>query len=154
MSTTKRKTVFSLVPAVAAATAVMAAGVAGNVVGTYIHNTPSVGHIIAFEPAPAFVGGSAERLAVRRADGSECVLDLATIRRFGGSLVVETLSANEASDYRVHWAGKSTSEAGGDCGKDTNLTVGRGTLDVLASSAGGYGTGQDRATVFPLGIGR
>lgn len=154
MRTTNRKTMTSLFPAVAVAGAVMGAGVAGNLIGTYLNSAPVVGHIIAFDATRSDEAEPGRRLEVQRADGTGCVLDLNMVRRFGGSLVVETLAADSADGFRVHWAGKLTSDGAGDCGRDTNLIVGRRTLDLLASSAGGYGTGQDRAPVYALGFTR
>jgi hypothetical protein len=146
-----RKTAASLLPAVAVAASIMAAGVAGNVLGTYINGTLEIGHIIAFEPSPMDEAGTDTRLVVQRTDESDCVLDLNMLRRFGGSLLVESRITGEAAGFRAHWAGQHTSNDS-DCGADATLIVGRPALDLLAAAAGGYGAGPDRATVFALGI--
>ena len=147
MRTTKHKSTGGLIQAVAVAALVMAAGVAGNVAGTYVHNAPLVGHIVAFQES-ATVGSDADTsLAVHRQDRSDCVIDLNVIRRFGGSLVVET-QIGDTGMFRVHWAGPRTSNDSGDCGSDADLMVDRHELDILASSAGGYGTRQRRVPAF------
>lgn len=147
MRTTKYKSAGGLIQAVAVAAFVLAAGVAGNVAGTYMHGAPQVGHIVAFEPTATAGSGDDTRLVVLRQDQFSCALDLNVIRRSGGSLVVET-EIGDAGNFRVHWAGVRTSNDTGDCGSDADLIVGRHELDLLASSAGGYGVGQERAPAF------
>jgi len=152
MRPTNRKTVASLLPAVAVAASVMAAGVAGNAIGTYVNGAPQVGHIIAFEPSRAADADAGGRLVVHRRDKSDCVLDLGTLHRFGGSLVVESKVAGDTAGFRVHWAGQHTSDGAGDCGADAILIAGRQDLDLLAASAGGYQTAQNHATLFDAGV--
>ena len=152
MRSTNRKTFASLLPAVAVVVSVMAAGVAGNAIGTYVSGAPQVGYMIAFEPSPAVGADKGGRLVVHRGDKSDCVLDLATLHRFGGSLVVESKVTGDTAGFRVHWAGQRTSNGSGDCGADAILIAGRQDLDLLAQSAGGYETAQTRATVFDRGL--
>jgi hypothetical protein len=151
MRTRNRKTVASLLPAVAVAASVMAAGIGGNVLGTYVNSAPQVGHIVTFDPSSGIAEGP--RIEVRRQDESTCVLDLGVMHRFGGSLVVETRVVDTPADFRVHWAGRLTSNDSTDCGSDAIIMVARRELDLLASSAGGYGAGQDRAPALTLGTG-
>jgi hypothetical protein len=88
------------------------------------------------------------RLAVLRADGDGCTLALNVMRRSGGSLVIESQAASDPITFRVHWAGERTSDDGADCGPRADLTVRRHHLDLLASYAGGYGAGPERAAVY------
>ena len=153
MRTTKHKSTGGLIQAVAVAALVMAAGVAGNVAGTYVHSAPLVGHIVAFQ-ASATIGSDADTsVAVHRQDQSDCGIELNVIHRFGGSLVVET-QIGATGMFRVHWAGPRTSNDSEDCGSDADLMVGRHELDILASSAGGYGAGQERAPALASSIGQ
>ena len=150
MHTRNRKTLASLLPAVAVAATVMAAGVGGNALGTYVNNTPQVGHIVTFGPSGG--GAGYEHVEVRRTDNSTCVLDSGLMRRFGGSLMVETRVADAQGDFLVHWAGRLTSNEATDCGSDAIIKIGRSELDLLAASAGGYGAGPDRIPVLTAGL--
>lgn len=143
-----RKTLAALLPAVAGAGAVIAAGFGGNALGSYINGAPQIGHIIAFDPSSETAGGP--RIVVGRQDGSTCVLDLGVMRRFGGSLVVETGVLDASGEFLVHWAGRMTSNEVADCGSDAMIKVGRHDLDTLASSAGGYVVGQESALIGAL----
>ena len=153
MRTTKHKSIGGLIQAVAVAALVMAAGVAGNVAGTYVHSAPLVGHIVAFEASAKVGSDAATSMVVHRRDRSDCVIELNVIRRVGGSLVVETQIGGTGM-FRVHWAGPRTSNDSADCGSDADLIVGRHDLDILASSAGGYGTGQGRVPALASSIGQ
>ena len=148
MRTTKRQPAASLLRGVAAAVVVIAAGLMGNAFGTYVFGGPQVGGIIAFEPSAEVDPGPGIRIAVDRGDGSGCTLDLNAIRRSGGSMVVESELAGHAGMFRVHWAGQRTSGDGADCGREADLSVKRKNLDLLASYAGGYGSGPDRAPLL------
>ncbi len=148
MRTTKRRPLASLLRGAAAAMVVIAAGLIGNAFGTYVFGGPQVGAIIAFEPSAEVEHGPGIRIAVDRGDGADCMLDLNAIRRSGGSLVVESGIAGHAGTFRVHWAGARTSDDAADCGRDADLTVKRKYLDLLASYAGGYGAGPDRAPLL------
>ena len=135
MRTRNRKTLAALLPAVAGAVAVIVAGVGGNALGSYINGAPRIGHIIAFDPSSEKVDGPG--IAVRRQDGSSCVLDLGVIRRFGGSLIVEADGVEASTAFLVHWSGHMTSNEVTDCGSDAIIMVGRHDLDTLDSFAGG-----------------
>ncbi len=92
----------------------------------------SVGDIIAFEPAPGPIGTGAVlpsgRIAVHRPNQFGCILDLNTLRRYGGSLVTEARLASEGESYRMHWAGERTAPNSGDCGPNADLIVERSDL--------------------------
>ena len=141
-----RKTLTSLLPAVAVAATVMAAGIGGNALGTYVNSAPQVGHIVTFVPSGG--GAGYTRVEVRRTDNSTCVLDSDVMRSFGGSLMVETRIADAQADFLVHWAGRLTSNEATDCGSDAIIKIGRHELDQLAASVGGYGAGPDRIPVL------
>jgi hypothetical protein len=152
MRTRQRRTAASLLLAFAGAVSVIAAGLAGHAVASYVIGGPRVGHIIAFAPSPPVRADDRVRLPVLRVGSNTCVLDLSVIRRFGGSLVLERLIAGEVAGYQVHWAGERTSNDTDDCGADAILVLRRQDLDGLAVAAGGYGVGKDRATPFALDI--
>jgi hypothetical protein len=108
----------------------------------------SVGDIIAFEPDPGPIstGGvlSSGRIAVHRPNRFGCILDIGTLRRYGGSLVAEARLASEGESYRMHWAGERTAPNSGDCGPNADLIVERSDLSRLAAAAGGHVVGIHR----------
>jgi hypothetical protein len=115
----------------------------------------SIGDIIAFEPNPGPIATGAVmpsgRIAVHRPNQFGCILDLNTLRHFGGSLVAEARLASEGQSYRMHWAGERTAPNGGDCGPNGDLIVERSDLSRLsrlAAAAGGYIVGTQ-----PVGAG-
>lgn len=112
------------------------------------HGTAKVGDIIAFEPSSDPSDEPEARLAVHRAGQFGCVLDLNTIRRSGGSLVVEMRLEDGGSRFQLHWAGARTTNDGGDCGRSADLILDRSDLDSLALAAGGYGVGRKRPPAF------
>jgi hypothetical protein len=119
------------------------------------HGTPdpvAVGDIIAFEPDPGPISGSAVlasgRIAVHRPNQFGCILDLDTLRRYGGSLVAEARLASEGESYRMHWAGERTAPNSGDCGPNADLIVERSDLRRLAAAAGGYVVGIGAGSVL------
>src|SRR5690349_21293989 len=137
MRSTNRNTAARLLFATVVAATVMAAGVAGNVLGNYVVRAPRIGHIIAFIPSQDAQTAIGARLVVHRRDQSDCVLDLDVLRRSGGSLVVE--SQVHGAGYSAHWAGARTSNDALDCGTDADLVVRRQYLDVLDTFANGPG---------------
>jgi hypothetical protein len=143
----------ALRPAILAVTCLVIAGVAVTRIVQSVRTTPHVGDILAFVPSPVVSGGDDERLLVHRQNQFGCVLDLSVLRRSGGSLIVETEIGGGASNFRVHWAGQRTSTDTGNCGSDADLVVDRRELNVLALSAGGYGVGSKRISIFTGGIG-
>ena len=56
----------------------------------------------------------------------------------GGSLVVEERFPNKRM-YRVHWAGRHTSNGENDCGEVADLLVARSDLQLLINVVGGPG---------------
>jgi hypothetical protein len=138
----------ALLPAIVAATGVVVAACALNVIVKLAHATPHVGDIVAFLPSTIAPADDGTRLLVHRQDQFGCVLDLNVLRRSGGSLVVETRPGTGMSSFRVHWAGLRTSSDSGNCGSDADLIVDRLDLDVLSLSAGGYGVGRKQPAAF------
>ena len=103
---------------------------------------PRVGDIIAFDLALPSQAESGTRLAVARPDQKNCVLDIDTIRRSGGSLVMERRVTGPTRLYRAHWAGPRTSEAVTDCGGDADLVLTPLDVSTLAAAAGGFGAAR------------
>jgi len=100
-----------------------------------VTDPPRIGDIIAFEATPKVTPGSGQRIVVHRPGAFGCVLDLATIRQTGGSLVIEAQMAPEGSSYRLHWAGERTTADSGNCGASADLIVGWRDLEVLEAEA-------------------
>jgi hypothetical protein len=104
---------------------------------------PAVGDIVQFDPKGYIPLDVRTRIAATRADASACTLDLDTIHRAGGSLIVEQrLPADDARLYRVHWAGQRSASGAADCGANADLTLDDANLDMLAMAAGGWGVGH------------
>ena len=57
----------------------------------------------------------------------------------GGSLVIEARLPQIQRGFRVHWAGRHTSNDGADCGTSAELLVNQDDLEVMAIAAGGFG---------------
>lgn len=120
-----------------AALAVGSAGIAlAAALAAGAHPRSMVGDIIRFEPAQLPAGVPEERIVVHRAGQFGCVLDLRTIRRDGGSLVVESQLADGGRSFRLHWAGGRTTIDSGDCGVGADLIVDRRDLARLTRAAG------------------
>jgi hypothetical protein len=118
----------------------------------------SVGDIIAFEPDPGPMPTGAVmpsgHIAVHRPNQFGCILDLDTLRHFGGSLVAEARLASEGKSYRMHWAGERTAPNSADCGPNADLIVERSDVSRLAAAAGGYIVGiQPAGAGMVLGYG-
>jgi hypothetical protein len=94
-----------------------------------------VGDILVFEAMPHGAEGGEARIVVHRPGQYGCVLDLATIRQGGGSLVVEARLASEGDSFRVHWAGERTTTDSGNCGSNADLIMSRQDLDSVAMQA-------------------
>lgn len=69
-----------------------------------------------------------------------CILSPATMATGGGSLIIEARQLSSPPVYRVHWAGKHTSQGAGDCGVAADLALSRSDLMRLADVAGGFNT--------------
>jgi len=103
-------------------------------------SNPRVGDIVMFHPGAE--PGDTPTLSVRTATGVGCQLDIPTIQRGGGSLIVESRLPNSDRPFRVHWAGARThATADANCGKSAELLLTGREMRLLAFAAGGYGVG-------------
>jgi hypothetical protein len=100
---------------------------------------PTVGDLVAFDPAHRAAFESSARVTANRPQQTPCVLDLATIQQSGGSLVLEGRNSEPDRLYRAHWSGLRTSQDPQDCGSQADLTLTRADIDTLATAAGGFG---------------
>ena len=103
---------------------------------------PKLGDIIAFDPARPFPFETGLRLIAGQAAQKNCVLDLDTIRRWGGSLVIEQRASAPDRLHRAHWAGPGTSEDTTDCGPAADLLLSAADVSTLAAAAGGFGAAR------------
>ena len=103
---------------------------------------PKPGDIIAFDPARAHPSANGVRLIAGQASQKNCVLDLDTIRRWGGSLVIEQRGPAPERLYRAHWAGPGTSDDMTDCGPAADLLLSAADVSTLAAAAGGFGAAR------------
>ncbi len=142
----------AVAPALLGVAAALAAAVGVTMISTAVRNNVKVGDIIAFEPSADAAPYTDSRIVVHRAGQFGCVLDLATIRQSGGSLVIESRLTGEGSNYRLHWAGQRTTADSGDCGHSADLIVDRSDLDSLALAAGGYGVGRKRVQALTTAL--
>ncbi|HEY7580069.1 MAG TPA: hypothetical protein VH855_20975 [Acetobacteraceae bacterium] len=102
---------------------------------------PQTGDIIAL-PATRVPPVITASFAVRRAiapDSMSCILDVETMQKSGGSLVVETSQFNPSRIFRVHWAGVQTSNNHDDCGRSADLLLNSNQIAALIFAAGGTG---------------
>jgi hypothetical protein len=99
---------------------------------------PAVGDVIDFRADRKAVVNMESGLDVSRVDHTACTLDVAALRRSGGSLVVERRLPGTPRLYQVHWSGTHTSQAS-DCGSPADLLLRDTDMEVLAMAAGGYG---------------
>ena len=102
---------------------------------------PQPGDIIAF-PATRVPSVSTATFTARRAiapDSLSCTLDVQSIQRSGGSLVVETSQFMPSRIFRVHWSGVRTSSDSDDCGRSADLLLNSNQIGVLIFAAGGTG---------------
>ena len=143
MRTTNDKLARSLLPAAIAAVCVLGTVTTVKAITELTHPAVQVGDIIAFTASNGDPATGSTRLIVHRPGQFGCVLDLNTLRRFGGSLIVES-QFGTGKNFRVHWAGQRTAAGTSSCGEQADLIVDAGDLDILAISAGGYGAGRTR----------
>lgn len=102
---------------------------------------PQAGDIIAFR-ATRVPSVSTASLAVGRAiaaSSMSCILDVQTMQRSGGSLVVETVQLKPSQMFRVHWAGVRTSSGDDDCGSAADILLNSNQIGILTFAAGGTG---------------
>jgi hypothetical protein len=103
---------------------------------------PKVGDIVAFEPVASFSRDMKARVEAVSADtrqAAHCVLDVRAMHANGGSLVIEARQPHTQRGFRVHWAGRHSSDDGADCGSSAELLLNQDDLEVLAMAAGGFG---------------
>ena len=100
---------------------------------------PKVGDILVLRPGARFPADweftvviASDQLPV------SCQLQPVVMASAGGSLVVEQRT-NNSRTYRVHWAGRQTSEPASDCGSAADLLVSRIDLQLLSNAVGGPG---------------
>jgi hypothetical protein len=128
-----------LAPLVAGVLGVLILGTTIEVVHRAASLGPKVGDMIAYHGERAVASDPSMRLDIARADGKACVVDLATLRKGKGSLVVEERHPAPGRFYRVHWSGGPTSAGETDCGDDADLILKNDTMAAMAMAAGGYG---------------
>ena len=94
-------------------------------------SAPHVGDMIAFHPSGWTNAG--KRLTVLTQAGKACLLELGTLRRSGGSFIIE----GPASDggFVVHWAGPRTSRGKDDCGASADVILDAQQLELLSVAA-------------------
>jgi hypothetical protein len=102
---------------------------------------PQIGDIIAF-PGTQVPSVNPATFAARRAvapDSMSCILDVRTMQKLGGSLMVETSQFKPSRIFRVHWAGVRTSSSEADCGSSADLLLDTNQVAALVFAAGGKG---------------
>ncbi len=119
-------------------------GMAG-IVHQAVEAGPQVGDLVAFDPAYQVPFESRARLTANRPRQTSCVLDVATMQRSGGSLVLERRGSEPDRLYRAHWSGPRTSNDMADCGRDADLVLSQIDIDTLATAAGGFGVDHSSA---------
>ena len=136
---TSQPTQFVLI---VAATLLVVVSVVSGMVGI-VHQSaefgPKVGDLVAFDPTHQAAFNSTARLTANRLQQSACVLDVATMQKSGGSLVVERRGSEPDRLYHAHWSGLRTSQDAEDCGSQADLVLSRNDIDTLATAAGGFG---------------
>jgi hypothetical protein len=100
---------------------------------------PRVGDLVTFDPLHRVSFDSSAQVTADRPGSGKCMLDIATIQRSGGSLMVERRGAGPDRLYQAHWSGLRTSEDTNDCGRDADLVLSSVDIGTLATAAGGYG---------------
>ena len=103
---------------------------------------PKVGDIVAFDPAESISRDMKARIAATSTGnrpGAGCVLDVKAMHESGGSLVIESRLPQAERGFRVHWAGRRSSDDSTDCGASADLMLDQDDIEVLALAAGGFG---------------
>jgi len=144
--------IMRLVAPVAISVATMLAAASAVNLILFLQPGPRVGDIIAFDAARDVSVESGTRLLVHRPGHFGCVLDLDTVRRGGGSMVLEKRLPGESRSFHLHWAGARTSPDQSDCGTNADLVVDHRDMDILALAAGGYGVGPKWSPTNPTGL--
>lgn len=115
---------------------------------------PQVGDILTFDPSHRITYDKPPQITARRLDGLKCVLNIATMHRLGGSLVIEARSPLPHRTYTLHWAGRHSSTGPSDCGGAAELRLSQDKLDILALAVGGYGASKTELAPSGGGHGR
>lgn len=100
---------------------------------------PRVGDILDFAPGHKMTYDNPPQITAQRAGLPSCVLDISTMHRLGGSLVIEARSPLPNRIYTLQWAGRHTSIGPADCGGSAELRLTQDNLDALALAVGGFG---------------
>lgn len=98
---------------------------------------PRVGDVVSFTADPGTATDLYGLLDVVRTDLSPCRLDMTTMRRLGGSVIVEERQPGPPRIYRVHWSGTHSSRDL-DCGASADLLLQDAAIETLAVAAGGF----------------
>jgi hypothetical protein len=117
----------------------LASGVAMTTVVRTIDLGPKVGDILVFRQG-AHMPPDWEFTVASTAAGemASCLLQPDIMAAGGGSLVVEERSLSPRR-FRVHWAGKRTSQGSANCGQNAELEVSGMDLQLLSNAVGGPG---------------
>ncbi len=145
-----------LISATLLAVVVALVGLAGavKIARTAAEFGPAVGDIVEFDPNGYLPLDVHTQIAATRPGAGGCILDLGSIHRTGGSLVVEQRYLGVGNNrYRVHWAGQQSAEGSADCGREADLTLDDTNLDLLAMAAGGWGVGHKHVEASNLWAG-
>jgi hypothetical protein len=134
---TKNDIACILLPFLIAASGTASLLVATDAITESAHPEPRLGDIVSFSPGQQVEGST--RLTVLKFDRLTCVLDLDTLRRSGGSVVVESEINQSPGHFQAHWAGVRSAADVGNCGASADLILDTRELEILASAAGGYG---------------
>jgi hypothetical protein len=104
---------------------------------------PTVGNIIVFRSSASGtdwwqIKATTAGVWPKDAAARSCSLSPSIMGADGGSLIVEERQLSSPPVYRVHWAGKHTSNGVTDCGAAADLELSRSELMRLADVAGGF----------------
>jgi hypothetical protein len=102
---------------------------------------PRVGDIVSFPPTriPSLSTASVTVTPASPSSSRPCTLDVHVMQKFGGSLIVEATQLAPDRSFRVHWAGRQTSNGPDDCGGSADLLLNRVQIAALIFAAGGTG---------------
>jgi hypothetical protein len=106
---------------------------------------PKLGDIISFDPAEPFSSDLSMRVAASAANGiagTACVLDVRAMHAGGGSIVIEARQPKPSNAYRVHWAGKHSSDDSSDCGTSADVLLNLEASVRLRDTDGAKGLGS------------
>jgi hypothetical protein len=84
---------------------------------------PQVGDIVTFNAGKKVSPDSEPRIAVILPSAASCILDVRTMRKSNGSLIIEATASDPTVSYHVHWAGGPTSATETSCGVSANLSL-------------------------------